>query len=230
MKSKIVVISILMVFMFIGVSSAGTYFRANAGGPVSSNQELSLSKYGMTQEFDLDEDGRLGINGALGYKPGAHTQSNFFGEIESGYSRGDADFTVSGVRARYLGESEDYQVETIMEFVHVFFNFGYEYVTKVGVVDGDPLKVSLFAGAGPVFSEIHADVSGVRDGELQLDNLEGDTSLGYQFGGNLWLPVVPGVEVGGGVKYVNRGEHRTIPGIKYENDSIDATAGVRIWF
>lgn len=219
------IFAISLVLLSVSVASAGTYFRANAGGPVSSNQDLSF----MGEDFDLDEDGRLGINGALGYKPGPRSQSNFFGEIESGYSRGDADFAVNP----YSNEESlgpEYQVETIMEFVHVFFNVGYEYMTPFAIVDSDPLKISLFAGAGPVFSEIHADVSGPRGGELQLDNVEGDTSLGYQFGGNLWLPIIPGVEVGGGVKYVNRGEHRTLPGIKYENDSIDATAGVRFWF
>lgn len=219
---KILMFLVLSLF-FVSIAEAGSYFRV--GPSLSYNQSHDISLFGNDLGVDADNPG-FGFAGALGYKPHARNESGFFGEIESGYSESDGSFTYIGERS----EGQEINVETTMDFVHVFFNVGYEHALSYAVIDGKPAKISVYAGAGPVFSEIHADIETPRGGEIQLDNIEGDTTLGWQAGADLWVPVLSDLEIGIGAKYIDRGLHRTIPGVKYENNSIDGTVQARFWF
>ena len=220
---KIFLMFLLLFFASTQVSNADSYFRAGSG--VSFFQDMELTQFDEDLGIQSDERG-FNLNGALGYKPHQKGKSGFFGEIESGYADGDGDFTYTSDR----WESPSQEVEVEMQFVHLFFNVGYEHVLQSAIGANDPIKLAVYAGAGPVFSEISANNQpGKRRGFRFADN-EGDTALGWQAGATLWVPLLTDVEFGLGGKWVNRGEHIARRGFKYRNDSVDATGNLRFLF
>lgn len=221
---KIGIFSLLFVLFFTTAASAGKYFRAEVG---LSDNSHTVDQLGTELDIDSDDPGIV-FNGALGYKPNTRSVNGFFGEIEVGYSKSDGDFEFT--EAVIEGPGDTYTIESEMHFVTLFVNVGHDFVIKSVKIKDRPVVLAFFAGAGPVFSGLHAEVSVPGSESFNLDHTDGDTALGWQVGGRVLVPILSNVDLTASLKRVDFGDHKTVPGYEYDNQAIQGGVGITLHY
>ena len=213
-KVSMVLWSVLIILCLASTSWAGsTYFRAMGG---FSGGDFGADAFGLgLDDFDNETDNGYRVEGALGFKP--HKGTSVYGEIEAGYTQATNSANLTGFGPPVIDLESKIDITTLM------FNLGYD------VQISQSLSAQLFAGAGAAHSELGLDVGGPFS-TIKLDNIDGDTAFAWQVGGSGWFEIMSGVQAGVLAKYVDYGNHRTLPGIDYDYHSVDVLGGLKIYW